>query len=272
MPDSLAVFVNTSDGFADCWRPFFDLFGRYGGALRSKPIYLNTERAHYGWPGLAITTTRVWQVEEAERPSWSECLSRGLDSVAEQYVLYMQEDYFLTRPTVDEFVAEALSVLECDSSVGVVYLNRYGPRLKRTTECRKHFVEIVPPAGYLASTQAAIWRKDFLQSLIRPWENGWMFEKFGSIRASRGRHKLLSVDPMIMRDSPVIDYIYTGIIKGRWNRECVPLFDAHVIRVDYEWRGFHVATGRLRSRIEVLRKILGTPSAAVRSISNLVGG
>lgn len=271
MLDSLAVLVNTSDGFTDCWIPFFHLFERYGGELRRRPVYLNTERAHYAWPGLAVQTTRVWKAGEDARPSWSECLLRGLDAVPDAYVLYMQEDYFLTGPVIDDAIAESLSILERDPSIGVVYLNKYGPQFRRSSPYAPRFVEIVPPARYLVSTQAAIWRKGFLTSLARPWENGWMFEKFGTLRASRRDARMISVHPHVMRETPVVEYVYTGVMKGQWHVDCVALFEKHGIQVDFDRRGFYREAGRLKSRLEVLRKMIARPADAAKSIVNLVG-
>jgi hypothetical protein len=271
MLDSLSVFVNSSDGFRDCWQPFFDLYSRYGGTLLQAPLYLNTEKAEYTYPGINIIPTRVWPDSEAVRPSWSECLLRGLNTVQTPYMLYMQEDYFLRSPLSTAVLAKALDILHNDSSVGVIYLNKFGPQFLHARPFADGFVEILRPARYLVSMQAAIWRKDFLGSLVCAWENGWMFEKFGSLRVRKSNYKLLSVAPQIMNSSPVIDYVYTGVIKGQWKSECIELFEQHEIKVDFSKRGFYREMGRLKSRVEVLRKLVASPSSAVRSLLTVFG-
>jgi hypothetical protein len=267
---SLAVFVNTCDGYKDCWPPFFQLFERYGGRIRGLPIYLNTERETFAWPGLDLRSTAVWPAGCPERPSWGERAACGLQAVAEAYVLYLQEDYFLTYPVRDEVIERALKYMRENDDVGVFYLNQWGPNYRDSRPCSPGVVEIVPPAGYLVNCQAAIWRKDFLLSLLKPWENVWMFEKFGSVRGRRAKSRYLSVAPEVLAESPVFDYCFTGIIRGRWQPECVPLFEREGIAVDYSRRGFYRRRSRLRGRIEVLQKVLESPRNALRSLLSLV--
>lgn len=270
MINQIASFVNTCDGFQDCWEPFFRLFAQYAGPLRSLPVYLNTERAGFSFPRLRIIPTRVWPQSEPGRPTWSECLIRGLGAVAEPYVLYFQEDYFLKRPVEDIHLAAGLQLLQQDPGVGVVYLNEYGPQFRRSLPYGREFVQICDPASYRVSTQAAIWRKEFLLSVICPWESGWTFEKFASLRVRRFHRKLISLDPIVMRTAPAVDYIYTGVIKGKWKRECVELFRTHGINVDFSQRGFYRESGRLKTRCEVFRKAVAQPSALIRSLVSLV--
>lgn len=270
MRDSISVFVNTSDGFEDCWTPFFLLYSEYAGVLRNAPIYLNTERATFHYEGLSITSTHTWPVNELQRPTWSECLVRGLRAICEPYLLYMHEDYFLQQPVNEPIINDALDIIENDPTVGVIYLNRYGPQFQNSKRYSANFVEIQRPAKYMISTQSAIWRKDFLLSHVFPWENGWMFEKFGDVRALRSELKLLSVASELMETQPVVDYIYTGVIKGRWKVECVELFKQHGIEIDFGRRGFYREMGRLKSRMEVFKKLTGEPKSTLRSLMSLV--
>jgi hypothetical protein len=270
MTGDLAIFVNSSDGFQDCWPAFFDLYCLYGGSLKTAKVVLNTERADYrSINGLDMSCSKTWPRADAKRPTWSESLLRGLAGLECASVLYLQEDYFFIRPVNVDLISEAMNALNHDPSVGVVYLNSYGPRFKRYTHYRGNLVHIQKPADYLVSTQAAVWRKDYLQSLMRPWENGWMFEKFGTLRAHIGRHKHLSVNPSVMKTAPAIDYVYTGVMKGKWNKDCIEVFREHGIHVDFSQRGFYEERGRLRSRLEVLQKLLGRPVDAVRSLSSI---
>jgi hypothetical protein len=267
---SLAVFVNTSDGYKDCWAPFFTLFERYAKGLRNCPIYLNTERESFRWPGLHLHPTAAWALGRAERPGWGERCAAGLHMVAEQYVLYLQEDYFMTCEVREDIFERALDQIESDKSVGVVYLNDRGPRYRSSRCYSPGFVEILPPAGYLVNTQAAVWRKDFLLSLLKPWENVWMFEKFATLRARCAQERFLAVSPEVLAESPVFDYGFTGIARGRWQTECVPLFEREHIKVDFSKRGFYGPRGPVKVRMEVLSRIFASPTGAMRSFLTLL--
>lgn len=269
--NGISLFVNTSDGFHDCWDPFFTLWEHHAGEdMRRLPTYLNTERALYERPSQAIECTRVWPTDETERPSWSTCLLRGLKAVQEPVVLYMQEDYFLTAPVDSSIVQRAAELLARRPELAGIYLNELGPQYRRAQAIDEVFVEIVPPARYLLSTQAALWRKEALASLARPWENGWMFEKFGTLRAARSPWRYASVSHDVARRGPIVEYVYTGVMKGRWHHSCAELFARHGIVVDFSRRGFYVDGGRLKTRLEVLKKMVAEPAATWRSIWSLL--
>ena len=56
MSSNLTILINTSDGFEDCWNPFFTLFKKYWPNNQS-PVFLNTEFKNYVHPGLNIKST-----------------------------------------------------------------------------------------------------------------------------------------------------------------------------------------------------------------------
>jgi hypothetical protein len=267
---NLAVFINTCDGYEDCWGPFLMLFDKYGSDLARLPLFLNTERLDYVWPSFNLSANKVWAYDEP-RPTWSECLYRGLDRITEvPYVLYLQEDYFLTKCVNVEWINKALAVMDAQPDVAVIYLNQYGPQFQKKADVQDDFVEVSKSANYLLSTQAAIWRKDILRSLICPWENAWMFEKFGSMRARKLNVRFLSVNQSVMQNMPIFDYIYTGIIKGQWKIDCIDLFKVEKIEVDFNHRGFYHDKGQLKSRIEVVSKLFSNPIAAWKSIKTII--
>jgi len=266
---SLALFVNSSDGFQDCWSPFFKLWQTHGGALRQLPTYLNTERASFQHEGLDIRSTQVWPSTESARPSWSECVLRGLDAVSEKHVLYLQEDYFLKAQVRTEIVNEGLRIAESEPGVGVVYLSPNGPRVENSLPYSQNFEQVIPPAHYLINTQAAIWDKQFLRGLVRNWENAWMFEKFATLRARGTEHKIFALTKDAVMDGEIVYYVWSGVMKGKWKEECIELFREHDIEMDFSRRGFYREGSMMKYRVEVLHKLFGRPIPAVRSIMSL---
>ena len=97
-----------------------------------------------------------------------------------------------------------------------------------------------------------------------------MFEKFGSLRALRSDRRFLGLTPNAMEKSLFFDYAWTGVMKGKWNTECVDLFRQHGIEVDFSKRGFYQEGSRIKSKLEVLNKLLGRPLPALRSVWDLL--
>ncbi len=237
------VLVNSSDGYADCWAPFFTLFARHWPACAA-PLLLNTEHASFAWPDVPLRCTQVAQ-GVAHRLTWSECLTRALDQITTPLVLYLQEDFFLEAPVrgdlVDQFAAYMLEheianlrLVECGGS---------GPW--QPTEHPLLWV-VDPRARYRVALQAGLWRVDTLRQRLRAHESAWQLEVFGSRRAWRVHDRVLCVNRDLFErpQARVVPYYPTGVVKGRWLREAVvDLFAAHAIEVDFSRRGFYDPNG-----------------------------
>jgi len=234
----LTIIVNSCDGFADCWRPFFHLFARYWPGC-AHPIVLNTERLGYEHPGLGIRCSRV-AAGNPSKLTWSECLMRCLAGIDTPFVLYLQEDFFLEAPVrtdvLDELLgemragrADVIRLMECDGS---------GPW--HPTE-HPLLWEVDRYARYRIALQAALWRKTTLLRQLRRHENAWQLEVFGSARA-RGRREervfCVNRDRLHGPGREVFPYTPTGVVKGQWERFVPQLFEREGIVVDFSRRGF----------------------------------
>lgn len=261
--NNIAIFVNSCDAFEDCWGPFFRLFVEFGYDLKGLPIYLNTERKEVSFDGLNIKCLKVAD-DVDRRLTWSECLIEGLKNIPEEYIVYFQEDYFLNSSVVMEQFSAAFEFLQKHGG-DAVYLNSYGPIIKTQLESNS-FSKVPRNSKYFLSTQVCIWRKSFLSSLILPWENGWMFEKFGGLRMKRVKGAgVYTVNPDCWDKANAVDYIYTGVMKGAWNRDCVSFFESRGVQVNFATRGFYKPRSKWQSKAEVLYKIAARPSLAWKS-------
>src|SRR5439155_512886 len=58
---------------------------------------------------------------------------------------------------------------------------------------------------------------------------------------------------------PTIDYLHTGIIKGKWLKEIQSVFKTNGILVDYSQRGFYKPKNLFARKIETIMKLLERP-------------
>ena len=254
--NDLTIVVNTCDGFADCWGPFFTLFAKFWPDC-AYPIVLNTEGRDFKFPGLDICAAKVGR-GSVRRLTWSECLARCLDSIQTPFVLYLQEDYFLEAPVREYMLhsflpvlreghADVIRLMECEGS---------GP-WQLTKDERLWAVD--PFATYRISLQAALWRKSTLRSQLRMHESAWQLEVFGSGRARRNgtEHVLCAArDQFHGLHREIIPYRPTGIVKGHWERAIVePLFAAHGIEIDFAKRGFRDSSAMPARRPLLARRL-----------------
>jgi len=262
LPKAYSILVNSSDGFEDCWGPFFTLLKKYWPEC-SAPIYLNTETKTWQHPDFDIHCTAV-QGEQQRRLTWSECLISALDQIKTPLVLYFQEDYFIHQPVRAEVIATAVEHMVAHPEVKHIALTRHGSLGPYERYPVEGLQQIRQKAKYRISTQAALWRVETLKSYLRPEENGWMFEIFGTWRARRRRECFLCANFDSEHGGPVIDYLHTGIIKGKWLEDMPAVFSANKIEIDYSKRGFYRRKPILLHKFEVLKKLLERPGYLIR--------
>jgi hypothetical protein len=262
--DKFTILVNSSDGFADCWGPFFKLFNLYWPNCDVK-ILLNTETANWSFPGVNLHCTQVGV--GTGKLTWSECLIQALNQVDTPLVLYLQEDYFLERQVNVNLVYE-LADMMVDTNIKHVGLTHFGSCGPFHTTSNPRLWKIDQHARYRISTQAALWCRDTLNSYLKPEENGWMFEIYGSRRAQKREECFLTVnrDLYCPEKTPIFQYTHTGIIKGKWHQNMSKLFTQHGIQVDFEKRGFYEEPHWLFKKAGTLKKLASNPMAFVRSM------
>jgi hypothetical protein len=267
MSNNLTIFVNTSDGFEDCWIPFFQLFTKHWPSCKYQ-ILLNTEFKEFSFEGLNIKCTKVHEEFKNRKLTWSECFLLGLEQVVTPYVLYLQEDYFFETPVRLDIIDSFLKKMEGDTSIKYIGLTDIGnyPPFKDFIEDNR-LVE-VGNGKYRISTQAALWDKQILLSYILPHENGWMFEIFGTERAKKRSDRFLTANRNIFsrKNNPILSYEHTGIIKGRWHPSMEPLFKKNNIDVNFELRGFYKSKPYLLRKIETMFKLLKNPFSFINSM------
>src|ERR1700733_6625438 len=98
--EDYCFLVNSCDGYADAWSPFFTLFEKFWQPARHI-VYLNTESKASSWDGIPIETLHS---PTDPRPPWSQRLMDCLERIPFEIVLYLQEDYFLKAPANVGFI------------------------------------------------------------------------------------------------------------------------------------------------------------------------
>lgn len=234
-----SILINTTDSFEDCWIPFFTLFKKYWPDYTGK-IYLNTETKSFSFPGLNIISIRNNKQTPDIKITWSECLIRALESIETEVVLYMQEDYFLKDFVKNEIVNKYVQLMNEHTDIHCIHLTDQAVIAENEPSIYENLHPVIKKQRYRISCQAALWRKDILYSYLRPYEDAWQFEEFGSKRAIFLNNNFFAVNKnwIKINQFEIIPYIFTGIVQGRWYEEVVPLFAKEDISVNYSIRGF----------------------------------
>ncbi len=246
MPETMlydcTVLVSSFDGFADCWEVF-----DYG---------MEKYWPDCPWPIVLLTGSkmpefrRVRALPLGEDRGWAGNMIAALRQIRTRYVLYLQEDYWLTRK-VDTPVME--SYLRLMSERKWQYL-RLNPSPPPGIAVPDHVELGICPSDekYRICLQVALWDREFLSSLLFDGESGWDFERYGRERASGIGDGVVSV----FSEKDGIAYCGgTAVRKGRWTLGAIRYAEKEGLNIDFSSR-------KRESRLEDVLNAIGKPLPA----------
>jgi hypothetical protein len=229
----VAILVISCDKYADLWQPFFYLFRRFWPDCPFQVYLLGNHQAP--------EFPQVKSIRVGEDRSWSDNLLEGLSRLEEEYIFLFIDDLFLCDYVQNDRVLEVFS-WACRTRANHV-------RLNPSPKPDKYFNELVGLASkgtiYRASTVMSLWKKEVLQDLLRPGENPWHFEIYGTVR-SDGYDGFYSVY------QPYFSFI-NGVIKGKWQRSAVKRLSRLGANIDINRREIMNPTETLILYFKVIR-------------------
>lgn len=162
---SVRVVAFSSDRYSDAWKPFAKLLERFW-PDRPWPLVIVTNEVGAEIPGLHVITTGT-------DIGWGEAAARALESVPEEIVLVLMEDYFALAPWDTPFLIRALEAFS-DDRVQYLRLSPVPPpsRPMDGLPWGPHD----PGSPYRFSLQASLVRRNYLTERARKRKTPWEFE------------------------------------------------------------------------------------------------
>lgn len=167
---NLSILVHTFDGYQHLWTGFSQSFSQHWNNPFT-PIYFGTDEHT---DRLVIIADEVIYSGPGE---WSDRLTNLLHKIPTDYVLYMQEDHWLTQPPPD---LDRMMEVMTENNLLRLQLSPIVHFYKLTQSGGIHFFD--PSSKYLVSHQPSIWKKSFLLDCLRPGETPWVNEYKGTLR------------------------------------------------------------------------------------------
>lgn len=235
------LIVCTCDAYEDTWLPFFTLLKKHWPDAENLRIILTTETKDFIFPGLTIICAKTGMNWRGKPNPWGKIILTSLNLVKAPLMLFMLDDFFIDR-TVHIDLLKSIATKMLDNKWDTVELIPQGDKTGKALPEEPNLVEIDRDSPYRVNTQAALWRPDAIQLLLRAHESPWQFEHRGTVRAGKTGLRFMRLinncrDTMC---GPVISYAAGGgLLRGRWKREnVVNLFAQNCIEVNYLDRGF----------------------------------
>lgn len=185
---NLSVLVHTFDGYKHLWPGFFEAFHNHFG-YEDCQYFFGTDIETDFVPSKKYDFNPDWEKIYSGPGEWSDRLRRLIAQIPTDYILYFQEDHYLTSGPPD---APYYPMPDLDSFVGYIMPQKDIQRLQLSpinqfysltgSELPLFFHK---SSKYLVSHQPSIWRKDFLLSCLEPGESPWVNEYEGTKRLQK---------------------------------------------------------------------------------------
>lgn len=199
--ENLVLLVSSCDKYSPCWDPFAHGLQKYWPDHPALYTITNHLFPNYG-KVIRLGQDRGWAVN----------LSSALDQIDAPYILYAQEDYWLTHPVDNQVISDYLALLD-NGQLGSLRLFPAPPPTGEVFQGDERLGIVPKGAEYRTSLQLTLWKKTLLQSLLVIDESPWAFELHGSRRSDA----LDDIFVCVRTKKNGIQYTFTAIVDGLWS-------------------------------------------------------
>ncbi len=229
----MAIVIMSCDAFSDVWDPFFTLFQRFWPECPFEVYLISENKEVKNFPCKTILP--------GLGKNWSDRLIYALQQLEEKYVLFLQEDYFINKPVDTKWITEILLLCEKKDLVNVRLYPTITSELIKLAEFPLGRID-KEKEQYVVCTQATIWSREFMLSILGHNESVWDVERNGSLRAKEMPHEFYSVYPTTDPDKldegyyPVTYLFLTSVTRGKWTMKTVKYCRQNGIFLNMELR------------------------------------
>ena len=219
----LSILVVSCDKYNDLWPVFFE--------MKKKNWSDCQYRTYLGTNEIKAEINDVVSICVGEDLSWADNVKKMLDSIKEDYVLMLLEDFFIDRKIDNreinnslEFVkSKDIDCMRLEPLEPPLFVMNHGLRAGRLN----------PKAPYYVSTQPAIWKKNVLKELLKEGYSAWDFEQKNSNELSENA----KVTYNFWGTKKYIFHHKNGVERGKYYLSTVNILRKNGITVDVEERG-----------------------------------
>lgn len=224
----ISLVISSCDSFAACWPPFMHGLDKYWPEGPANAIIITNQRT--------LSHRQVKTFPTGQDYGWAKNLRLALASTPDQFILYMQEDYWLDQPVDTRLIDSYLSHFR-EGRLDYLRLAPVPPGDNRCAFDGRLDV-LRTDARYRTSLQPAIWRKAVLISLLVDDETPWDFELVGNARSAIFAQRFACVHGKGLASMAVgnLSYVCTAINKGRWSTDAVRYAKRENLVVEFNGR------------------------------------
>jgi hypothetical protein len=207
-----AIVISSCDAFIDCWTPMIYSLNKFWADCPYPIYFISNDKK--------INDEKIKFINVGEDKGFASNLKYALNQIECDYVIYFQEDYFLT----DHVNAEAIKnhISHCyDNNIDFLkihandFLLRDNYRIGESDYCANPI-----DVRYSINTSVAVWKKDTLEKLCVEGYSGWDWER--NIISFMKSNGIVINSEMLhsscYKDKSIISLAGGAVTKGRWTQ------------------------------------------------------
>jgi hypothetical protein len=185
---------------------------------------------------LEVKSDTLQSIRVGKDKGWASNMQVALEQIDTPYILYLQEDYFLTHPVDAARLASDIAYAIAQDAASFCFFDL---SLLEADFGTKHERFGVVPEDSKGRTrlQTTLWKRDVFASLLRSGETAWDMEA----RASERTRGLLMLSYATNENLP-IPYLMSGIVRALWTPEAVALCREHDFTIRPAFRSLDPGT------------------------------
>lgn len=161
----VAVVVSSCDAFQECWDPFIFSLNKYW-ADCPWDVYIVS---NYN----SVDSENVNFILVGEDKGWASNLKKAISQIDADYIVYLQEDYFLDFKVDSAQIKQHLAYC---SENNIDYLRLFGPFFDEYAIADTPYSLSPKSKRYRLCLRSAIWKKKSFDKILIDGYSGWQFE------------------------------------------------------------------------------------------------
>lgn len=242
LDNKVACVTYTTSKYADVWPIHFGQLEKHLGGIKSY-VFSDVGSSN------KFDFSKHTVVEHDDKDPYYVQYTQGLNHVKEDYIIYLQDDFFLHKDVDHSQIQNCISFLD-ESKFDFVRLLRCGYQTPLDKHVKDCFYEVYQNTSDIFSMQSTIWRKSRFVELYnhvksekwlegKHWEDGCREIDIKGVFTWHGEKQI----GKFHYDSIVWPAVCTGINRGQWNMDEMPEVMNRLIQeynIDTSIRGIRI--------------------------------
>lgn len=231
--NKLAIYVSSYDGCSDLWETFFTLTDRFWPDCKYQTYLINNEKE--------FTHGDVKVLHTGPEVHWFSRTIRSLKMIDEEYIMFMLEDYFISKKIQNRDIDDILTYM--DNNRAFYYQLSIGNTKSKEPIC----VNVSAKTNYPVSLQPAIWKREVLVEILEKinGKTPWDVENY-FIQQYRGKTEVI---PGAFHDTRDLLGYKNGVLRGKWILDTVKYYKKLGIEIDTGTREVMSSSKMMKYRI-----------------------